>query len=368
MRQFLKYLYVFLSDYWPGKSGRRVFVSMMNRQNLTGPGRFIWNIERGLTPHGVSVERRILGRCPIALVISSAPRAFYRFCRNRGINTVLRVDGFSYPDLYDNKEHPNRDKRDMSPVRMTTNQEIQFGLKASSFVVFQSEFSRTMANRFLYQRSENFEIVYNGVDTEHFVPLQHRANEEPILLVHGTLRDNDIISCALETFRRVTMEQPARIRFVGEMRDGVRSVVQAFQGRHEHLADRISYTDKITVDDLPEVIGSADVMLHVTSGDACPNAVLEGMACGLPVVCQSWGGTAELVGPAGIAIDEPPYAYGDEVAQKLASGVLTILPKAAELGAEARQRAVDKFSIAVMTANYARVFDDVGWTRAARSS
>ena len=49
-------------------------------------------------------------------------------------------------------------------------------------------------------------------------------------------------------------------------------------------------------------------------GSWCPDVVAEALACGLPVVCGSWGGTAELVGEGGrrgrFQLDE--WTYGED--------------------------------------------------------
>ena len=47
---------------------------------------------------------------------------------------------------------------------------------------------------------------------------------------------------------------------------------------------------------------SCDYQLHLAFIDICPNSVLEGMACGLNVLCSNLGGTPEIVGDNGIIL------------------------------------------------------------------
>jgi len=49
----------------------------------------------------------------------------------------------------------------------------------------------------------------------------------------------------------------------------------------------------------------ADVYLAPSRNDPCSNALLEGLACGLPAVFRASGGHPELVGDAGVAFDAP---------------------------------------------------------------
>jgi glycosyltransferase involved in cell wall biosynthesis len=52
--------------------------------------------------------------------------------------------------------------------------------------------------------------------------------------------------------------------------------------------------------ELARLLRSSDVFVTASEHEACPNHVLEALACGLPVVYHSSGGTPELVGDAGL--------------------------------------------------------------------
>ena len=52
-------------------------------------------------------------------------------------------------------------------------------------------------------------------------------------------------------------------------------------------------------------------MLHMAQNDPCSNAILEGMASGLPVIYHPTGGSPEIVGPCGVP-GEPNLARSVE--------------------------------------------------------
>ena len=47
----------------------------------------------------------------------------------------------------------------------------------------------------------------------------------------------------------------------------------------------------------------ADYQIHLCHIDSCPNIVLEGLSCGLNVLCSNLGGTKELVKDDGVVLN-----------------------------------------------------------------
>ncbi len=93
----------------------------------------------------------------------------------------------------------------------------------------------------------------------------------------------------------------------------------------------------------------------VSTGQGCPNASLEAMACGLPVVANPDGGTAEQVvdGVTGRLVSDPgcEVEYAERLAEALSS-LLADPPRAAAMGAAARSHVQTRFSMAAMAEAY----------------
>jgi glycosyltransferase involved in cell wall biosynthesis len=56
---------------------------------------------------------------------------------------------------------------------------------------------------------------------------------------------------------------------------------------------------------LADLLRAQDLFLAASLDDPCSNALLEGLACGLPAAFRRSGGHPELVGDGGIGFDEP---------------------------------------------------------------
>jgi glycosyltransferase involved in cell wall biosynthesis len=87
--------------------------------------------------------------------------------------------------------------------------------------------------------------------------------------------------------------------------------------------------------------------------DSCPHVVCEAVSCGLPVVCPSTGGSAEIAGEAGIAVDwSLENRDWFELGKRLASGVLNASLRIGILSERARERAEGALSLDRMTDGY----------------
>ena len=64
----------------------------------------------------------------------------------------------------------------------------------------------------------------------------------------------------------------------------------------------VIYLGRVSPHKLPYYLRSADVFVHLSWLDWCPNVVVEALTCGLPVLCSHNGGTKELVKDSGIVL------------------------------------------------------------------
>jgi glycosyltransferase involved in cell wall biosynthesis len=117
----------------------------------------------------------------------------------------------------------------------------------------------------------------------------------------------------------------------------------------------ISFTGRR--DDVPELLSAADVEVTMSEIEGAPLAVIEAMACGLPVIASNATSHPEVVadGESGILV-EPGQPQG--AAQAIVD--LTRNPaRRAELSSGARSRAVEHFNSDAMLDRYESFLEEI---------
>jgi glycosyltransferase involved in cell wall biosynthesis len=144
----------------------------------------------------------------------------------------------------------------------------------------------------------------------------------------------------LRAFRWILEAAPdARLELMGS-----RTSDPAWTLECDQLADTFGISDRITWWDprtpTEDFFSAVDVLALPSLSEGLSNALLEGMAFGLPIVATDVGGNREALANAGTVI---PASYAPALATALLAYLLHP-DKAASAGAAARERAVNHFS------------------------
>jgi UDP-glucose:(heptosyl)LPS alpha-1,3-glucosyltransferase len=190
-------------------------------------------------------------------------------------------------------------------------------------------------------REEKLHVIYNGVDLQAFHPRvrdEHRAPARSQLgIPQGAMAyvfvgggfERKGVPRLLRAFRRGA-DARAHLIVVGRDKAEARARAQA-----RDLAERVHFLG--ACDDVRPWYGAADAFVLPTLYDPFPNAALEAMACGLPLITTHQCGAAELVreGANGMTCDALDEA-------SLAGFLRRLDPaRARAMGAQARATAED---------------------------
>jgi glycosyltransferase involved in cell wall biosynthesis len=271
-------------------------------------------------------------------------RPLLRLVGRRGIPFVLNQNGVGYPGWAgeEGAEEFNR------PLRRV--------LAAADHVLYQSEFCKRAADALVASPSGSWEVLYNAVDVERFVPTKSPPAGGPVLLLGGDQYQEYRLEVALRTLRALLPSQPdARLLVTGRLVAPIEPLLAELG-----LEGRVDVLGRYSQRDAPAAYQRAHVLLHTKVNDPCPSVVIEALACGLPVVYPKSGGVPELVGDdAGIGVSHPDTWERDEPPEPdaLAAAVVEALADRERFAANARTRAVERFALEPWLDRHAALFE-----------
>ncbi len=306
--------------------------------------------------------------------------------KRRGVRIVQRLDGMNWlhRKLPTGVRHYLRAEYGNLILRLIRN-------RFADHIVYQSEFSRRWWERVHGAAPVPHSIVYNAVDLSIYTPnpltpnslspnLQPSTfNPHRILLVEGsltggyelgletairlverlnTLHRADLASIALTGDENGDSRQnrsarapdfPAELVIAGRVPDSVKE-------RWARETDiPITWAGLLPPERIPDLDRSAHLLYAGDINAACPNAVIEALACGLPVLAFDTGALPELVtGDAGriVPYGGNPWNLDPPDVDALARAALEILRGQPRFRRAARARAEAAFALDTMVDGY----------------
>ncbi len=215
--------------------------------------------------------------------------------------------------------------------------------RLASRIVYQSEFSRRWWQRQAGATTVPNTVIYNGVDLSSYHPQgpqQPPGDRYRILLVEGSLMGG--YEAGLEVAASLASglagrigrpdarleNHPVELMVVGKVAPEVQAGwTQRFSAISAQYPVTVQWAGLVNRQDIPAIDRSAHVYYSADVNAACPNAVIEALACGLPVIAFDTGALPELVtGDSGRIV-----AYGADPWQLQAPDVGALVQAAEEV-------------------------------------
>lgn len=204
-------------------------------------------------------------------------------------------------------------------------------------------------------------VVPNGIEVADFDPV---SGPEISPQVESLIRDPYVLYLGRVSWKKgleplleaVALRPPVRLVIAGVDDEGQRPRLEAL-ARSRGVEDRIRFAGPVHGPDRVALLRGARALALVSTSENFGNAVLEAMACGVPVVVSAGVGLADEVAAAGcgFVVDRAPAAIAE------ALGKLWENPQdARELGRRGRERVIQEFEWPTIAGRAVEAYIKVG--------
>ena len=306
----------------------------------------------GLRQRGVRVISDIEDPAINALLVIGGTRdlAGLRRARRRGVRIVQRLDGINWIH-----------RRRRTGIRHFVRAEIGNLLlrtirdRLATGIVYQSEFVKDWWERVYGPAGKPDTVIHNAVDLAVYNP--HGDETVPqdhfrLLLVEGSLQGGYEIglATAVDLCRRLdgVLTKSVKLAVAG-------LVSSEMKARYDIVLTDIAWLGLVPPEEIPVLDRTAHVLFSADLNPACPNAVIEALACGLPVAAFATGALRELVGEeAGVVVPYggDPWKLDPPDVDGLARAAIPLFEHQEEYRRAARKRAEHMFDLDRMVKAY----------------
>jgi glycosyltransferase involved in cell wall biosynthesis len=281
-------------------------------------------------------------------------RTFVRWCREHRIAVVHT--GQLYPNIFGLPAAAMA----RVPVRISNRRNLSAGktlVQRAAQRVAQRFAHRIVANseaaaarvRAEGVPAQRVAVIRNGIDTNGFTPVTHGGPRRRIVTI-GNLRavkGHDVLIDAAPLVLRHFPDATFRIVGGGPLLDGLRA-----RAKDRGVDGSLTFAGHR--DDVAAQLAASDIFVLASRSESLPNAVVEAMAAGLPVIASAVGGVREILddGRTGLLVaPDDAAALADRICRLMAAPAV-----AQSLGNAARAEVAARYSFPVMVAAFEGVY------------
>ncbi len=278
--------------------------------------------------------------------------------RWRGTRIVQRLDGINWVQRRRNTGWRHFLRAEYGNLLLS-----QTRAHVATRILYQSEFTRRWWDHRYGGTAAPFSVVLNGVDLSLYRP--EGDQESPtdrcrLLVVEGNLGGGyDMgLENAIELAKQLADRHGSQMELmvVGKIGEAQRAEVE----RKARVP--IVWMGTVPPERIPAINRSAQLLFSADLNPACPNAVIEAMACGLPVVAFDTGALGELVlGDSGrlVPYGGDPWKLERPDIPALAEAATEILRNRPRFSHAARARAEEGLGLDRMMDGYLKALLEV---------
>lgn len=227
-------------------------------------------------------------------------------------------------------------------------------------IIYQSPFCEKRWNQVYGQINKPSQVIFNGTDTELFCPGENFPDfteRIDFLLAEGSFRYG--MDFGLDTAAELIIglaerfSQPIVMHVAGKVNEETCTRIRNILNTSGKAVEVI-FEGVINKEALIALERKAAFFFSSEIHAACPNAVIEALSCGLPVIGFDTGALKDVTGESGIVV---PYGANSQKLEKpncqpLIDAAEKVIRENSVFRQTARKRAVENFTLDLMASKY----------------
>ena len=322
-------------------------------EGLAGVASFRIKFEEGLRLRGLNITHDLSQQADAVLVLAGTRNLLPLWrARRRGMRIVQRLDGINWV-------HRVRWTGLRYMIRAVYGNALLSFIRnrLAGRVIYQSQFIKQWWEDWYRPARVPASVILNGVDLNRYTPsgLHERPSQHyRLLVVEGSLAgglDSGLFDAA-DLANTLSKKFKIELMIVGRVDRRAKNKLK------NQSAFRIQFMGAIPREQIPWLMRSSHLLFSAEVNPPCPNSVIEGLACGLPVIGFNTGSLAEIVqGDAGRLVPNGgnPWKLDPPDIPSLADGATEVLEDQPRFRKLAREQAESKLGLDKMVDEYLKI-------------
>ncbi len=230
-------------------------------------------------------------------------------------------------------------------------------ITATKVVFLSTEYRDVIKKRLaLFFSDKRTAVIPNGVDLDVYKPVEGRKHTGISIGMQSRLSETKDHATLIDAFAQVLKssgEGTVKLYIAG---DGVCKAALEKQVQDLNISHAVEFTGMLEETDLPQFINSLDIYVHATLGETMSTAIMQVMACRMPIIASDVLGVNNM-----IKHNQNGLLVPAKNAAVLSAAIIQLIKQpqlAAELAANAFTFATENYSNKKMLQRYNEIFLD----------
>ncbi|MDA8687848.1 glycosyltransferase family 4 protein, partial [bacterium] len=184
---------------------------------------------------------------------------------------ILRIDGIYY------------DKKNTYGENQKLNEKIYKSIEKASGIIFQSEFSKKLVESHFGKINNKTTIILNGAKIDNGDYISNFSQKKTIVC-SANWRPIKRLQSIIDTVKKLRQNIDCQLYILGDFNN-------IDIGEYDYIYRLGDQPSSVVYDYLRK----ANLFIHLSWLDSCPNSVIEAISQNVPVICSNLGGTPEII-------------------------------------------------------------------------